>query len=105
MTDRTNITVVDELGRLQARIAALRVEEERLKDELRAMGPGAWEGRLFRATVGEDGTTTKRDAKAMRDKLWAEGYYTFVKAHEEEVPRQGAIRVVAKTGESVREAA
>lgn len=84
----SNYTIVDELGRVKAKIAELEQEEKRLADELR-----------------EDGTTWKRDARAMRDKLWAEGFYAFVKAHEEEVPRAGAVRVVARTGQELGRAA
>jgi hypothetical protein len=105
MSTSTNYTIVDELGRLLARKAELEKEEARLKGELHGMGPGAYEGKLFRATVGADGSQWRRDAKAMRDKLWALGYYAFVKAHEEEVPRTGSVRVVAKTGQDVKEAA
>lgn len=94
----TNYTIVDELGRLLARKAELECEEQRLKEQLHEMGPGSYEGRLFRATVGQDGTSIRRDSQAMRDRLWALSYYAFVKAHEQEVERRGSIRVVAKTG-------
>ena len=41
----------------------------------------------------------------MRNKLWSEGYYAFVKSHEEWEPRAGSVRVVARTGDKVEEAA
>lgn len=43
--------VVDELGRVKARIADLKREEERLRDELVGSGLAEAEGALFRATV------------------------------------------------------
>lgn len=97
--------IVDELGALKAQIAELEVKEAALSDKLRAIGPGAFEGRMFRATVGEDGEQIKRDAKAMADKLRLEGFHAFVKAHEEAVPRRGSVRVVAKTGLDLERAA
>lgn len=101
----TNIKMIDDLGLLLAQIADLAKKADAIKDALRAAGPGAYEGALFRATVGEDGTIIRRDTQAMRDKLWSEGYHAFVKAHEEEVPRAGAVRVVAKTGQEMGRAA
>jgi hypothetical protein len=97
----SGLKMVDDLGRVLAKIAELEKEAAALKDALREVGPGSYEGRLFRATVGEDGTQVKRDGQAMRDKLWLEGFHAFVKAHEEEVPRQGSVRCVAKTGKEV----
>lgn len=101
----TNLKMIDDLGLLLAQIADLTRKADAIKDALREAGPGSYEGTLFRATVGEDVTCLKRDAQAMRDKLWAEGFYAFVKAHEEEVPRAGAVRVVAKTGQEMGRAA
>lgn len=101
----SNLKIVDDLGRLLARIAELEKQADALRAELREYGPGAYEGAIFRATVGADGTQIRRDSRAMRDKLWAEGYYAFVRAHEEEVPRTGAVRVVARTGQDLEVAA
>lgn len=101
----TNLKMIDDLGILLAQIANLNRKADAIKDALRTAGPGSYEGRLFRATVGEDGVCLKRDAQAMRNKLWAEGFYAFVKAHEQEVPRAGSVRVVAKTGQEMGRAA
>lgn len=64
-----NVTLaIDELGRLQARIADLRAQEERLKDILKSLGDGAYEGELFRAVVASTERSTL-DMKAVREKL------------------------------------
>lgn len=98
----SNYTLIDELGLVLGQAAELKKKADAIKAKLRKKGAGTYEGQFFRATVGEDGTAIKRDAQAMRDKLWTEGYYAFVKAHEQEVFREGAIRVVAKTGEDAK---
>lgn len=48
---KSNMTTVDQLGNLQAEIAALQVQETSLKDELKAEGVGTIEGDLYDATV------------------------------------------------------
>jgi hypothetical protein len=90
--------IVDELGRLKAKKADLEAREEELNSQLRDVGPGAYEGRLFRATVGEDGETTTYASKEMYERLWELGQYAFAKACRGTKPRKGAVRVVAKTG-------
>lgn len=47
----SNMTTVDQLGNLQAEIAALQTQEKGLKDELKAEGVGVIEGDLYDATV------------------------------------------------------
>ena len=47
----SNMTTVDQLGNLQAEIAALQTQEKTLKDELKAEGVGVIEGDLYDATV------------------------------------------------------
>ena len=47
----SNMTTVDQLGNLQAEIAALQTQEKSLKDELKAEGVGVIEGDLYDATV------------------------------------------------------
>lgn len=95
--------IVDRLGRLLARRAELDREAERLKDDLRAAGVGAYEGALFRATV----STQERevfDGAAAKAKLLAEGYHAFVRAHTR-TATSTPVRVVAKTGRLLDEAA
>ena len=48
---KSNLTTVDQLGTLQAEIAALQTQEKSLKDELKAEGVGVIEGDLYDATV------------------------------------------------------
>ena len=48
---KSNLTTVDQLGTLQAEIAALQTQEKSLKDELKAEGVGVIEGDLYNATV------------------------------------------------------
>lgn len=48
---KSNMTTVDQLGNLQAEIAALQTQEKSLKDELKAEGVGVIEGDLYDATV------------------------------------------------------
>ena len=48
---KSNMTTVDQLGNLQAEIAALLTQEKTLKDELKAEGVGVIEGDLYDATV------------------------------------------------------
>lgn len=47
----SNMTTVDQLGNLQAEIAALQTQEKDLKDTLKAEGVGVIEGDLYDATV------------------------------------------------------
>lgn len=46
-----NYGPVDQLGFLQAQITVLELKEKKLKDRILAMGAGAHDGVLFRATV------------------------------------------------------
>lgn len=101
----TNLKMVDDLGHVLAQIADLEKKADALKDALREAGPGAYEGKLFRATVGEDGESTKYDVKALVAKLIALKQRRFVKSVAEVVPRQGSVRCVAKTGKELKEAA
>lgn len=48
---KSNMTTVDQLGNLQAEIAALQTQETDLKDLLKAEGVGTIEGDLYDATV------------------------------------------------------
>ena len=97
--------IVDDLGHILAQVADLTKKADALKDDLREAGPGSYEGRLFRATVGEAGERNKYDAQAMRDKLMLEGFHAFVKAHTETVESAPSVRVVSKTGKDLRKAA
>lgn len=62
------MNVIDRLGELKARIAALEAEEKTLRAEVTALGVGAHEGEYYRATVSqfERGTL---DMEAVKKKL------------------------------------
>lgn len=51
-------TLVDELGKLRAKIADLTTKEEELKETLRNSGESEIEGRLFRVTVSRTDVAT-----------------------------------------------
>lgn len=51
-------TLVDELGKLRAKIADLTAKEEELKETLRNSGESEIEGRLFRVTVSRTDVAT-----------------------------------------------
>ena len=98
----TNLAIVDDLGRLLAKLAELEQEAEEMKATLRyKFGPGEYEGRLFRATVGEDGFSNKYDNEAIREKLIALGHRRYVNSHRSREPKKGSVRVVARTGVAI----
>jgi hypothetical protein len=91
---------IDELGWIKAQIADLVKREEALKVRIVTLGPGAHEGRLFRATVTESVRETL-DMEAVRAKLSPQ----FIRAHTRETPVT-TVRVVARTAAGLaREAA
>lgn len=98
----SNLKMVDDLGRILAKIADLTVEADAIKDALRDAGPGSYEGKAYRATVGEDGEVDQFDNKVIREKLIALGHRRFVRAHCETVVKRGAVRCVARTGEEIK---
>ncbi len=67
---KSNMTTVDQLGNLQAEIAALQTQEKSLKDELKAEGVGVIEGDLYNATVYDSERKTTA-WKAIATKLGA----------------------------------
>lgn len=83
--------LVDELGAVKAQIAALAERETALKQALAESGPGAYEGKTFRATVTESVRETL-DMKAVREKLSPQ----FIAAHTNVTPVT-TVRVVARS--------
>ena len=65
----SNISPVDRLGDIKAEIARLKEIEAFLTDEIKALGAGAHEGDLFRATVSEVAERQSLDVKAAEAKL------------------------------------
>ena len=51
MNRKSNMTLADQLGVLQAEIAVLEAQESDLKELLKAEGVGTYEGDLYDATV------------------------------------------------------
>lgn len=98
----SNLGIADELGEVLAKKADLEKRERALKEQLRRLGlDTAYEGVLFRATVGLATEVDQIDGAAMRDKLLLEGYHAFVKAHTQTVPKAATVRVVSRTGKKV----
>lgn len=60
---------IDRLGSLKAQIAELQAQADAIADDLRARGPGAYEGSLFKATVTDETLVETFDAKAAKAKL------------------------------------
>jgi hypothetical protein len=73
--------MVDQLGRLQAQIADLEAQAKAIKSTLSAIGEGAYEGELFRATVSKSERETL-DMKAAREKLSPQ----WIRAHTKVTP-------------------
>jgi hypothetical protein len=72
-----NLTsAIDRLGVIKAEIADLKTEENALRDVLIEHGPGAYEGKFYRATVSEHERATL-DMEAVRAKLSPQ----FIAAH------------------------
>lgn len=96
MARKTNYAAVDELGRIRAKIAELKKQEDALKAEVAAMGPGAYEGALFRATVSTY-ETARFDASAAREKLIKEGFARWVRDHTS-TAESTKVAVVSRSG-------
>jgi len=63
------VNPVDKLGQLKAAIADLQAEADRISDQLRASGPGRYDGDLFAATVTDETLVETFDSKAAKAKL------------------------------------
>lgn len=65
----TPISPIDRLGEIKAQIADLKAIEAFLTEEVKALGVGAHEGSLYRASVSQIEERTSVDPKAMQAKL------------------------------------
>ncbi len=83
-------TAIDRLGELKAQIADLQREEKALKAIMTEIGPGAYEGDLFRVTVSSFERETL-DMEAVRAKLSPQ----FIRAHTTVTPVT-AVRVTSR---------
>jgi hypothetical protein len=87
-----NIHPADALGKLKAQITELEAQAKVFHSVLVAMGEGAHEGELFRATVAKS-ERAKLDMDAVREKLSAQ----FIRAHTT-FSDVTTVRVVARNG-------
>jgi hypothetical protein len=86
-----NVTLaIDEIGRVDARIADLKKTRDNLADIIKSLGAGSYDGELFRATVSVSDRETL-DMKAVREKLSPQ----FISAHTN-VTTVVALRVVGR---------
>ena len=91
--------LADELGALRAQLANLKAQEDLLVSALKAEGVGAYEGSLFRATVGEVASSSSLDPKAAEAKLRELGVDGRWFSRNQKVRAATiAVRVVARKG-------
>jgi hypothetical protein len=90
---------IDRLGYLLAEIADLEKQAKAIKDALKDAGDGAYEGEVFRATVSTSERETL-DMAAVREHLSRQ----FITANTKVTETQ-TVRVVARNGKAVKEAA
>ena len=90
-------TTVDRLGKIKAKMADLKNEEDELKNQLLAEGISKAEGQLFRVSISRS-SCTKTCWKAVAEKL--EPSRQLIQAHTTTTPRI-QFRVVARIGELV----
>ena len=93
------ISPIDRLGALRAQIAELKATEAFLIDEVKALGLGAHEGDLFRATVSETAEALSLDPKAAEAKLIELGVDgRWFSRHQKVRAGSVAVRIVARKG-------
>jgi hypothetical protein len=95
----SNNLQIDRLGYLLAEIADLEKQAKAIKDALKDAGDGAYEGEVFRATVSTSERETL-DMAAVREHLSRQ----FITANTKVTETQ-TVRVVARNGKAVKEAA
>jgi hypothetical protein len=93
------ISPIDRLGALRAQIAELKATEAFLIDEVKALGLGAHEGDLFRATISETAEALSLDPKAAEAKLIELGVDgRWFTRHQKVRAGSVAVRIVARKG-------
>lgn len=96
MTTKNNLAkLIDDLGRVKAQIAELKLAEDALKECLEELDAGAYEGELFRLSISETVRKTL-DMDAVREKLSPQ----FIAAHTNETPVR-TLKVSARSGKAV----
>ena len=78
---KTTTSVIDELGALEARIAALSLQAEKHRAKIKAKGPGEYRGLVFKATVVSY-IQRRLDMKAVRRKLPPQ----WINRHSRKIP-------------------
>lgn len=93
------ISPIDRLGDIRAQIADLKATEAFLLDEVKALGLGAHEGDLFRATVSQTADSLSLDPKAAEAKLIELGVDgRWFSRHQKTRAGSVAVRIVARKG-------
>jgi hypothetical protein len=99
----TPLRLVDKLGLVQAQIAALQTKENTYKDEIAALGAGAYEGEFYRATVSVAYRLTL-SIKAARAKLKALGVGGRWFRDHTKTTEVVSVACKARTGHNIRAA-
>jgi hypothetical protein len=89
-------TAADKLGAVLAEIAILDKQADKLRDEIKSRGDGAYEGDLFRVTV-KSSTEYRLDMKAVRAKLSPQ----FITANEHGTDKV-TLKCVARSGRELQ---
>lgn len=87
--------IVDDYGRLKAKIADLLLQAEPLHAQIVAQGPGAYEGKLFRTTVSKS-ERANLDMDKVREKLSPQ----FIRANTTHTPVT-TVRIYGRTAEGI----
>jgi hypothetical protein len=95
----SNLPDIDKLGRLLAEIAELTKQADVIKSQLKVLGDGNYEALVFRASVSTSERSTL-DMEAVRAHLSRQ----FIQANSK-VTETTTVRVVARNGKAVKEAA
>lgn len=92
MTRKNLAAHIDALGQIKAQIAALKLQEDALKEALAGLEPGSYEGNLFRLAITDSERETL-DMEAVRAHLSRQ----FIQAHTR-ITEVRSLRVSARTG-------
>jgi len=95
-----NTNTIDRLGQICAQMAELKELEASLVSEVKALGAGAYEGALFRATVSQVSDRETLDTKAAEEKLRELGVDgRWFSKNMKVVAGYTAVKVVARKGQ------
>lgn len=100
---KTNLsTTIDGLGEVRAQIADLELQEKALKEALKELEPGAYEGELFRLVITTPERTFRDDdfKEAIEELIEEHFSRQYIKAHTSVRPIR-TLRVSARTGKNI----